>query len=127
MGQIIKVKHKGSFKHFERFSHRVLHQDYLDILKVYADQGLQALRDATPENTGATADAWDYVIETGNGMTSLSYTNSHEENGLNVVILLVYGHGTRNGGYVQGIDFVSPALEPIFRDLADAMWKEVTK
>lgn len=127
MGRIISVKHKGNFRHFERFTHRVLKQEYMNILRAYADMGVKALKEATPTESGDTADAWGYEIESGDGITTLTFTNSHEENGLNIAILLIYGHGTRNGGYVQGNDFVSPALRPIFQDLADAIWKEVTK
>ena len=124
---VIKVLHKGSFNNFERFCNRVLRRDYLNILSEYADRGVEALKAATPVVTGETANAWNYEIETQYGKTTIYFTNSEEDNGINIVILLLYGHGTRDGGYVEGIDFISPALEPVFRDLADAMWKEVTE
>lgn len=124
---MIKVRHKGSFNNVERFFNRVLRRDYLNILSEYAERGVEALRNATPVVTGETANAWGFEIESGYGKTTIYFTNSEEDNGVNVVILLLYGHGTRNGGYVEGIDFISPALEPVFRDLADAMWKEVTE
>ena len=124
---MIIVKNKGSFKKTERFFHRALRRDYLNVLKAYAEQGIKALQAATPSESGKTAASWGYRIAQGDGITTLYFTNSHMENGLNVAILLIYGHGTRNGGYVEGTDFVSPALQPIFRDLADAMWKEVTR
>ena len=109
----------------EKFFNHILRHDYLNILSEYAERGVQALRNATPVETGETANAWGFEIESRNEKTTICFTNSEEDNGVNVVILLLYGHGTRNGGYVEGIDFVSPALEPVFRDLADAMWKEV--
>ena len=124
---IITVKHRGSFKHTERFFNRSLKRNYMTILEGYAQLGVQALRDATPIESGETADSWGYEIERGDGITTVYFTNSHENDGVNIAILLIYGHGTRNGGYVQGNDFVTPALEPIFRELADAMWKGVTE
>lgn len=124
---MIKIRHKGNFNHFERFSNRMLRRDYLNILSDYAQIGVDALKAATPMDSGETADAWNYEIESVNGKTTIWFTNGHEENGVNVAILLIYGHATRNGSYVQGIDFVSPALEPVFRDLGYRMWMEVTK
>ncbi len=124
---MIKVRHKGNFNKFERLSNKVLRRDYLNILSDYAARGVKALKEATPSDSGDTANAWDYEIESGNGRTTIWFTNSHENDGVNVAILLIYGHATRNGSYVQGIDFVSPALEPIFRDLSYQMWMEVTK
>ena len=124
---LIKVRHKGSFNNIERFFNRVLKRDYLNILSDYAAQGVEALREYTPVNTGRLADSWGFEIESGNGITTIWFTNDDIENGQNVAILLIYGHGTRNGGYVEGVDFVSPALQPIFQDLADTMWREVTE
>ena len=124
---MIKVTHKGDFSKTERFFNRALKQNYLNIIADYCERGLEALRAATPENSGKTADSWGYEIDRGKGITTVSFTNSNENNGVNVAILLIYGHGTRNGGYVQGNDFVTPALRPIFRDLADKMWREVTE
>lgn len=124
---MITVRHEGSFNNIEQFFNRVLRRDYLNIISSYADRGVEALKAATPSDSGETADAWGYTIETGNGITTVSFTNSHENQGVNIAILLIYGHGTRNGGYVQGNDFVTPALEPVFRDLADKMWREATK
>ena len=124
---MITVKHKGNFNNIERFFNRVLKRDYLNILSDYAEQGVRALKEATPVVSGETAEAWDYEIESGNGITTIYFTNSEEDNGVNIAILLLYGHGTKNGGYVEGIDFVTPALEPVFRELADKMWREVTE
>lgn len=124
---MIKIKHKGNFNHFERFSNRILRRDYLNVLSDYARRGVEALKAATPSNSGKTANSWDYEIESGDGKTTIWFTNSNENNGVNVAILLIYGHATRNGSYVEGIDFVSPALEPVFQDLSYKMWMEVTK
>lgn len=123
---MITIRHKGDFNHFERFCNRVLKRNYLNILDGYAQLGVQALKEATPVVSGETREGWGYEIEDRNGITTLTFTNSEEDNGMNIAILLIYGHGTKNGGYVEGIDFVSPALRPVFQELADSMWKEVT-
>lgn len=122
---MITVKHKGNFNHVERFFNRVLKRDYLNIISDYAEKGVAALRAATPVESGETAAMWNYQIVSGDGITTLYFTNDHMNDGVNVAVLLIYGHGTRNGGYVEGEDFVSPALAPIFYKLADSMWREV--
>lgn len=122
---MITVKHKGNFNHVERFFNRVLKRDYLNIISDYAEKGVAALRAATPVESGETAAMWNYQIVSGDGITTLYFTNDHMNDGVNVAVLLIYGHGTRNGGYVEGEDFVSPALAPIFHKLADSMWREV--
>lgn len=127
MAGIITVKVKKGWERTERFFHRTLSRKYMDVLRSYADRGLEALRAATPTDSGETAAAWNYRIENGDGITRLYFTNDHIENGINVAVLLIYGHGTRNGGYVEGNDFVSPALRPIFEDLADAIFREITR
>ena len=124
---MISVKHKGNFSNIERFFNRVLKRNYLNILSDYAQRGVEALQAATPVQSGETAAAWDYEIESANGITTIWFTNSHQNDGVSVAVLLIYGHGTRNGGYVEGVDFVSPALAPIFYELADSMWKEATE
>ena len=123
----IKVNHKGDFNNIERFFNRVLKRDYLNILSDYAQKGVEALREHTPVDSGLLADSWNYEIESANGKTTIWFTNDDIENGENVAILLLYGHGTRNGGYVEGVDYVSPALTPVFQHLADTMWREVTE
>lgn len=122
---MIKVTSKGDFHHTERLFERALSRKYLDVLHHYAELGVEALRAATPVSSGATADAWGYEIESGDGRTTISFTNSHENNGVNIAILLIYGHGTANGTYVEGVDFVTPALAPVFKQLADQIWMEV--
>lgn len=123
---MIKIKHRGNFNNFERFCNRVLSRNYLNVLSGYAELGLQALKEATPVVSGETRDAWAYEIDDNGSVTTLTYTNSEEDNGVPIVILLIYGHGTKNGSFVEGVDFVSPALRPVFQELADSMWREVT-
>lgn len=124
---LIKIKHKGNFNNAERFFNRVLKREYLNILDNYGKMGVDALRQATPSVSGKTADSWNYGIEEGNGTVTLYWTNSNENQGVNIAILLIYGHGLQNGSYVQGIDFVNPAMRPIFEKIADESWKEVTR
>ena len=127
MSGIISVKVSDGWKRTERFFHRTLKKEYMKVLERYAEAGVEALREATPKDSGDTANAWGYRIESRDGITKLYFTNDNIQNGVNVAILLVHGHGTRNGGYVQGNDFVKPALRPIFQDLADAMFREIKK
>lgn len=124
---LIKIKHKGNFNKAERFFNRVLKRDYLNILEHYGQVGVQALRSATPSESGKTADSWDFGIEEDKGTVTLFWTNSNENKGVNIAILLIYGHGLQNGSYVQGVDFVNPAMRPIFEKIADESWKEVTR
>ena len=124
---IISFNHKGNFNKTERFFNRALRRDYLNILSVYGEMGVKALREATPSDSGKTAESWDYGIEKEKGKVTLYWTNSHENDGVNIAILLIYGHGLRNGGYVEGVDFVSPALRPIFEQIANQSWKEVIR
>jgi len=124
---LIKVKHKGNFNNAERFFNRVLKKEYLNILEKYGQLGVTALSQATPSESGKTADSWDFGIEESKGMVTLYWTNSNENKGVNIAVLLIYGHGLQNGGYVQGIDFVNPAMRPIFEKIADESWKEVTR
>lgn len=127
MGSLIKFNHKGNFNKTEKFFARVLKRDYLMILEKYGQIGVKALQEATPSMSGKTAESWDFGIEEENGRTTLYWTNSNENQGVNIAILLIYGHGLQNGAYVEGFNFVDPAMRPIFDKIADECWKEVTK
>lgn len=116
---------KGSFRKTEKFLKKSLGRDYRKILEKYAKQGVDALSAATPVKTGLTAILWDYEIIQNKSSISICWNNSHVINGVNIAVILQYGHGTRNGGYVEGIDYINPALRPIFEELAEAAWKEV--
>ena len=124
---LITFNHKGSFKNTERFFNHVLRRDYLNILEKYGQMGVEALRNATPSESGKTAESWDFGIEQGKGKVTLYWTNSNENKGVNIAVLLIYGHALPNGGYVEGVDFVSPALRPIFERIANESWKEVVR
>lgn len=124
---IIKVKHKGSFKNTESFFNRALRRDYMKILRKYGDAGVALLQEATPKDSGITAESWGYEVEQGDGQVSIVWTNTNENEGVNIAILVIYGHGLHNGGYVQGNDFVTPAIRPLMGQMADNVWREVTK
>ena len=124
---LIKVKHKGSFNNTERFFNRALRQDWMNVLSDYGRMGVELLRNATPEESGETADSWDFEIEKGNGKITIAWTNSNENQGVNIAILIIYGHGLWNGGYVEGNNFVNPTILPVMQELANRAWREVTK
>ena len=94
-------------------------------LRKYGEKGVNALKEATPKDSGLTATSWKYKIEKEAGKTSLTFYNSNVQNGVPIAIILQYGHGTRNGGWVEGYDYINPAIRPIFKELADAAWREV--
>lgn len=124
---MIDIKQKGDFKNLLSFLKDSQHQPNLDLLRQYGEEGVNLLREATPKDSGKTAESWYYKIEQNNGSTSLSFYNSNENNGVVIAILLQYGHATGTGGYVEGIDYINPAVQPLFNELAEKVWKEVKK
>lgn len=122
---MITVTSKGDFKKTHKFLASVSKKHIRRILEKYGQEGVVALIDATPYTTGETAASWDYEVhETPTGY-SITWTNSHVVNGVNIAIILQYGHATGTGGYVRGVDYINPALKPIFDQIADKVWKEV--
>lgn len=122
---MIKIKHSGNFRKAERFLKEMSKHDFLATLRKYGEKGVEALREATPKDTGKTAESWSYTIMQEDGVYSIYWKNSNRHDGANVAILLQYGHATGWGRYVKGIDYINPALEPIFNHMADDLWKEV--
>lgn len=123
---MIMLRQRGNFDKTEKFLKKSFGRNYLDVLEKYAKQGVAALSAATPVDTGLTAVSWEYEIIQNDSGISIIWKNLNEHNGVNIAIILQYGHGTRNGGYVQGRDYINPALQSIFDEMADAAWKEVT-
>lgn len=116
----------GNFDNLERFLKGASNLDRTRILTKYAQEGVNALASATPVDSGLTAESWGYEIEDSQDRSSITWTNSNVVDGVPIAIIVQYGHATRNGGYVQGRDYINPALQNVFDRLADEMWKEVT-
>lgn len=125
----IEVVHKGNFNHLEKFLSRVSGGQYiLRVLDKYGQAGVEALASATPKRSGLTAASWSYEAVVEGDTIKLIWTNSNVKNGyFNVAMMLQLGHGTGTGGYVTGIDYINPALRPVFDKLADDAWAEVIK
>lgn len=122
---MIKFSHKGDFKKLDKFLMANIPSLYRRKLEKYALQGAQALAAATPIDTGKTAMSWSYDIIQNDYEISIVWKNSNINKYVNVALILQYGHATRNGGYVQGIDYINPALKPLFDKMAEAAWEEV--
>lgn len=101
--------------------------DIMSILRKHGERGVAALRSATPKDSGLAAESWGYDTFNGAKGVSINWTNSNVENGFPVVIALQYGYATGTGGYVQGRDFINPAIRPIFDEIADEIWRKVVK
>ncbi len=127
----INFVHHGNFNKFERFLVKTMHISPLvrPILEKYGKLGVEELRKATPKDSGKTADSWKYeIIEDEDGKLEIVWSNTNVvDDWANVAILLQYGHATRNGGYVKGIDYINPAIEKVFSGMANEAWKEVNR
>lgn len=124
----IYFENKGDFSKTFKFLNHLTKGAYMKaMLEKYGKRGVEALAAATPVRTGKTASSWSYEIEEKDGKISVTWTNSNIENHVNIALIIQYGHATRNGGYVRGIDYINPALQPIFDAMALEAWKEVTK
>ena len=121
----IVVTQHGDLKKTEKFLKKMESGDYTKILSKYGEQGVQALASATPKETGKTAASWTYDIVASNDVYEIVFSNTNINKGVNIAIILQYGHGTRTGGYVTGIDYINPAVKPVFDEMANAAWKEV--
>lgn len=124
---MIRFSHKGDFSKLTRFLERVKEAVKLGELDKFGREGVAALASATPVDSGLTASSWYYEIENRSGSIKITFYNSNIQNGVPIAIILQYGHGTRNGGWVQGRDYINPAIQPIFDKIANQAWKEVTK
>lgn len=116
----------GGFTKTERFLNRMKRREYLNVLDEFGRDGVQALRNATPVDSGATAEAWNYEIKRTRNYTEIVWTNSNINDGVPIAVILQYGHGTGTGGYVQGRDYINPAIRPVFDKIAEKAWKVVT-
>lgn len=124
---MISFRQKGDFSKATRYLERAKQTVRLGTLDKYGREGVAALASATPKDTGKTADSWYYVIENKKGSVTISFLNSNIQNGVPIAIILQYGHGTGTGGWVQGRDYINPAIQPIFDRIVNEAWREVTK
>nr|DAJ11352.1 MAG TPA: type I neck protein [Caudoviricetes sp.] len=123
---LVVMKQSGSLKNFEGFLYKNRKRRIYQLLNEYGKQGVELLRDATPVDTGKTATGWDYEIEVNSQGISLYWVNNNVNEGVPIAILIQYGHATRSGSYVQGVDYINPALRPLFESMATKLWKEVS-
>ena len=124
---MISFRQKGDFSKLTRFLERAKNLVHLSDLDRYGREGVAALASATPVDTGKTASSWYYDVKIDKESASITFNNSNIQNGVPIAIILQYGHGTRNGGWVEGRDYINPAIQPIFDKIAEEAWKEVTK
>ena len=124
---MISFRQKGDFSKLNRFMERAKEAARLSILDKYGREGVAALSSATPVDSGETANSWFYEIKHSNGSASITFCNSNINEGVPIAIILQYGHGTGTGGWVEGRDYINPAIQPIFDKLANDAWREVTK
>ena len=124
---MIKFRQKGDFSKLTRYFERIKETFNIGELNKYGEEGVAALESATPKDTGLTSRSWYYKLENKNGVVKISFCNSNIQNGVLIAIILQYGHGTRNGGWVEGRDYINPAIQPIFDKITEAAWREVTK
>lgn len=124
---MIRVNHKGDFSKTHNLLQRSMRISPEKVLEQYGKAGVAALASATPVDTGVTASSWYYTIERKNGSYRINFCNSNIQNGVPIAIILQYGHGTRNGGWVEGRDYINPAIQPIFDKITQDAWREVTK
>lgn len=124
---MITFKHTGDFDKLTKYLEKSKKSVKLGDLDKYGKQGVAALASATPINTGLTASSWYYEIVNKDGVISINFNNSNIQNGVPIAIILQHGHGTRGGGWVQGRDYINPAIQPIFDKITEDAWREVTK
>lgn len=123
---MISVESPGSFKRTQDFLNKMAKGDLFNILEHYGSVGVSALANATPVDSGLSANSWTYVVIKKPGKVAIEWHNTNVVSGTPVVIMLVYGHGTGTGGWVEGRDFINPTIQPLFDQITDEVWKQVT-
>lgn len=124
---MISFRHKGDFSKLTRFLERAKEVVHLGDLDKYGREGVAALASATPIDSGETANSWYYEIENKNGQVSIRFNNRNIQNGVPIAIIIQYGHATGTGGWVEGRDYINPSIRPIFDEITNKVWREVTK
>lgn len=127
MGKMVKLETSGSFKHAFNFFDRVQRKTMYKKLEKYGEEGVAALSSATPVDTGLTAASWGYEIKMTANRLNISWWNTNINEGVPIALIIQYGHATGNGGWVEGVDYINPALRPIFDEIEKKVWREVTR
>ena len=122
---LIRITTKGDFNNTFRFLNKMSKFQINKILEKYGQMGVEALRSATPIDSGKTAESWGYEISVGKEGATIYWTNTNQNKGVYIAVILQYGHGTGTGGYVQGVDYINPAIRPVFDKIAEEAWMEV--
>ena len=123
---MITFESKGSFGKTETFMHKVLNYNFMQRMNKYGEMGVAALSSATPVESGKTARSWGYKVVPKKNSIAIVWTNANIVNGVPIAIILQYGHGTGTGGFVQGIDYINPAMKPVFDKISQDFWREVS-
>lgn len=124
---VIEFKHKGNFRKTDGFLKNLKYFSIDQILDYYGQKGVEALKATTPVDTGKTASSWYYEIVKEQGKTSVVWKNSNIKDWVNVAVIIQYGHATSSGSWVEGIDYINPALQPIFNQIAEDAWNEIRR
>lgn len=122
---MVTFKLKNNFEKTSRYFKKLQSKDFRSLLEQYAKEGVDALAAATPIDSGKTASCWGYEISVNNNGIKISWTNSNVNKGVQIAIILQYGHGTGTGGYVAGRDYINPAIRPVFDRISEAVAKEL--
>jgi len=122
---MISIRHRGNLNKTEKFFERARKANYIKILQKYGQEGVRKLSLATPIDTGLTSASWEYVIERTSKGAIIKWVNNHVVNGASIAILIQYGHATKDGGYVQGIDYINPAMKDTFEQITQDIIREV--
>jgi hypothetical protein len=123
---MIKATSSGDFHNTTKFLNFMKSGEFMKGLDAWGRRGVDALSSATPRETGETAQSWGYRVSRQNGRYSIVWFNTHQEDGVNIAVIIQYGHGTGTGGWVEGIDYINPAMRPLFNNIVDDIWRQVT-
>lgn len=124
---MLRILTSGTTKGTSSFLQGLLRGDQFRDLQRYGQMGVDALSSATPRDSGITSESWDYEIHKTRAGTTIIWTNSNVNNNARIALLIQYGHGTGTGGYVEGYDYINPAIRPIFDQIATRVWEKVTR
>lgn len=124
---MITISSKGSFSNTEKFLKRSIISNYNSIFEKYGKEGVRLLSSATPVDTGKTSESWAYEVKKSKSGISIEWSNSNVVNGVQIAVIIQYGHGTQNGAYIQGQDYINPVIKPLFDILTNDIWKDVSK